>query len=65
MDTSAPSLEEAQSIIDRRNPFDKRDFLASHMCELPNLFRILVVARAEEYSIPFPIYMDKRSYQRG
>ena len=35
------------------------------MCDLyPNLLRIPVAARAEEYFISFPDYMDKESYQR-
>ena len=29
----------------------------------PNLLRISLVVRVEEYSIPFPSYMDKKSYQ--
>ena len=65
MDTSAPGLDEARSIIDRWNPFNKRDSCAIHMSELyPNLLRIPVEARVEEYSIPFPGYMDKKTYQR-
>ena len=65
MDTPALSPDEAQSIIDRWNPFNKKDYFISHMSDLyPNLLRISVVARAEEYSIPFPVYMDKKSYQR-
>ena len=65
VDTSAPGPDEARSIIDRWNPFNKRDSFATHMRELyPNLLRIPVAARVEEYSIPFPSYMDKKSYQR-
>ena len=65
MDTLALSPDEAWSIIDRWNPFNKRDSSTAHMCELyPNLLRIPVAAHAEEYSIPFPSYMDKKSYQR-
>ena len=55
----------AWSIIDCWNPLDKRNSFVAHMCELyPNNLRIPVVARAEEYFIPFPSYMDKKSYQR-
>ena len=40
------------------------DYSITHKHELyPNHLRILVVARAEEFSIPFPNYMDKKSYQ--
>ena len=61
----ALSLDEAQSIIDRWNPFDKRDSSVAHMCELyPNFLLISMAAHAEEYSIHFPSYMDKKSYQR-
>ena len=64
-DTSAPGLDAYRTIIDRWNPFKRRDSSATHMLELyPNLLRILVMARVEEYFIPFPSYMDKKSYQR-
>ena len=64
-DTSASGLDVCRSIIDRENPFNKRDSSLAHMRELyPNNLQIPVVARAEEYSIPFPNYMDKKSYQR-
>ena len=59
-DTLAPGLDKAWSIFYHWNSFNKRDSSATHIRELyPNLFRILVAARAEEYSIPFP-----KSYQR-
>ena len=65
MNMSAPSPDEARSIIDHWNTFEKRDSLVAHICELyPNLLRISMAAHAEEYSIHFPIYMDKKSYQR-
>ena len=64
-DTLAPNPDEAQSIIDYWNPFNKRDSSTSHMCDLyPNLLRMLVAAHVEKYTIPFPGYMDKKSYQR-
>ena len=64
VDTPAPGPNEARSIIDRWNPFNKRDSYAAHMHKLyPNLLRIPVVARVEEYSIPFPSHMDKKFYQ--
>ena len=63
-DTSILSPDVAQSIIDRRNPFNQRDTSITNMYELyPTNLRISVVALSEEYSIPFPGYMDKKSYQ--
>ena len=65
VDTSTPRLDEARSIIDRWNPFNKRDSSAAHVNELySNQLRISVAACGEEYYIPFPSYMDKKSYQR-
>ena len=64
---SMPALGpgEARSIINRWNPFDKRDSSTAHMSELyPNLLQISVADRVEEYFIPFPGYIDKKSYQR-
>ena len=64
MDPPAPGPDEPRSIIDRWNSFNKRDFSTVHMLELyPNLLRIPVVACVKEYSIPFPGYIDKKSYQ--
>ena len=64
IDLLSPSLDKAWSIINWWNPFNKRDSSAAHMCELySTLLRILVAAHVEEYSIPFPIHMDKKSYQ--
>ena len=35
-----------------------------HMSDLyPNYFQVLVAARAEQYTIPFPIYIDKEAFQ--
>ena len=60
-----PGPDAAWSIIDRWNPFNKRDSSVAHTRELyPNNLRIPMVARVEEYSIPFPNYLDKKSYQR-
>ena len=62
--TPASGPNAALVIIHRWNHFNKRDSSAAHMSKLyPNLLRILVVARGEEYSITFPNYMDKKSYQ--
>ena len=63
MDTSAPSPDAAQSIIDLWNPFKKRDSSVTHMHKLyPNNLLIPMVAHVEKYSIPFSSYMDKKSY---
>ena len=64
-DTSIPSPDAAQSIIDRWNPFNQRDTFVTNMHELyPINLQIPVVAISEEYSIPFPDYMDGKSYPR-
>ena len=53
-DTYVPGLDAAQSIIDRWNPFNKRDTSVTNMHELyPTNLRITMVAVYEEYSIPF------------
>ena len=41
-----------------------RGTLLSPTCTNPTNLRIPVVALSEEYFIPFPDYMDKKSYQR-
>ena len=62
--TFVPGPDATKSIIDRRNPFNQRDTFVTNMYELyPTNLRIPVVALSEEYSIPFPDYMDKKSYQ--
>ena len=63
----APSLEAAREIIDRWSPFNKRESSVACMCDLyPTLLRVLVVACAEQYSVPFPFlgYLDRKSFQR-
>ena len=38
--------------------------LVAHMLDLyPNYFRVPVAARAEQYTIPFLVYMDKEAFQ--
>ena len=60
----APDLEGAREIIHRWSPFNQVESLVAHMRDLyPNYFRVPVVARAEQYTIPFPIYMDKEAFQ--
>ena len=64
VDTPAPGSNETRPIVDLLNPLKKKDSSAAHMRDLyPNLLRLPVAARAEEYSIPFLIYMDKKFYQ--
>ena len=63
-DPIAPGPNAAQLIINHWNPFNKRDASVVDMRELyPISLRIPVVAFFEEYSIPFPGYLDKKSYQ--
>ena len=65
MDPLTLGPNEVRSIIVHWNPFNKRDFSTTHMHGLyPNLLQLLMTARVEEYFIPFPNYMDKKSYQR-
>ena len=64
-DTFVPSPDAAQSIIDRWNHFNQSDTSITNMHELyPTNLRIPVVAFSEKHSIPFPNYMNKKSYQR-
>ena len=64
VNTPPPSPNEARSLIDCWNPLNKMDSSTTYMRELyPNLLRMSMAARVEEYSIPFPSYMDKKSYQ--
>ena len=63
-DTVALGLEATQEIIDHWSPFNKRESLVAHMRGLyPILLRVRVAACAEEYSIPFPGYLDRKSFQ--
>ena len=65
MGALVPSLDTAQSIIDRWSPFNQRDAFVANMCDLyPTNHRIPVVALSEEYVVPFPNYLDNKSYQR-
>ena len=61
----APGPKAAWEIIDRWSLFNKRESSFTHMHVLyPTLVRVLVAACAEEYSIPFPGYLDRKSLQR-
>ena len=62
-DVVAPGLEAAREIIDRWSPFNKRETSIAHMRDLyPTLLRVPVVALGEEYFIPFPGYLDRKSF---
>ena len=64
VDTPVLGPEVAQSIIDRWAPFNQRDPYAVHIRDLyPTLLQVSMVARFEEYSIPFPGLIDKKSFQ--
>ena len=55
LDMVAPMLEGAREIIYRWSPFNKRESSVMHMHDLyPTILQVLVAARAEKYSIPFP-----------
>ena len=60
-----PYQEASWLLVRKCNPFDMRDSLVAHICDLyPHIFRFPVVALSKEYFIPFPSYLDKGSYQR-
>ena len=60
----APGLEAAREIINHWSPFNKRESSVSKMCDLyPTLLRVKVAAPVEEYSIPFPDYLDRKPFQ--
>ena len=64
--TGAPVLgpDTAQSIIDSWSPFNQRDASITNMRDLyPTSHRIPMVALSEEYSVPFPNYLDNNFYQ--
>ena len=63
----APALDQetVRALINYWRPFDQRDPSVTHMCDLyPHGFRVAAVAHGKEYSISFPVNLDKRSYQR-
>ena len=65
MDVSISDSGKAKSIIDHWNPLNQRDTSVANMNDLYSVnLRIPVVALFEEYYIPFPGHMDKKSYQR-
>ena len=61
----APDLKAIREIIHHWSPFKKRESSVAHMRDLyPTLFLVSVADHAEEYSIPFPNYLDRVSFQR-
>ena len=63
-DALALDQETARTLINYERPFDQRDPFVTHMHDLyPHSFLVSALARKEEYSIPFPVNLDKRSYQ--
>ena len=63
-DTVAPGPEVVWENIHCWSPFNKRESSIAHMRDLyPTLLRVSVMARAEDYSIPFPNYLDRESFQ--
>ena len=60
----APNPEVVLKIIYQGSPFNKRESSIAHIHDLyPTLFLVLVATHAEEYSIPFPDYLDRESFQ--
>ena len=60
-----PGPEVAREIIDCWSPFNKRESSVAYMHDLyPTLFRVPMVSRTEEYFVPFPNYLDRKSFQR-
>ena len=62
--TVALSLKAARKIINRWSSFDKKKSSIVQMRDLyPTLLRVPVATRAKDYSIPFPGYLDRKSFQ--
>ena len=56
--------EGAREIIHYWSPFNQAESPVAHMCDLyPNYFQVSMVARVEQYTIRFPVYMDKKAFQ--
>ena len=59
----APALKGAREIIHRWSPFNQANPQVAHMRDLyPNYFQVPMVARAERYSIPFLVYINKEAF---
>ena len=64
MGALVPGPDTASSIIDRWILFNQRDTFVAQMRNLyPTSHCIPVVSFSKEYFIPFPDYLDKKSYQ--
>ena len=60
----APDLEGTREIIQRWSLFNQAEPPVVNMRDpYPNYFRVPVVARAEQYSFSFPVYMNKEAFQ--
>ena len=63
-DAPAPDQETARALINYWKHFNQRDPSVAHMHDLyPHSFCLPAAAREEEYSIPFPASLNKRSYE--
>ena len=61
---ATPDLEGAREIIHHWSTFNQAKPPVTHMHDLyPNYFLVLVAACLLQYSIPFPVYMDKEAFQ--
>ena len=63
MDAAALGPEATRDIMDHWSHFNKRVSLVAHMRDLfLTLLQLPVIARAEEYFVPFPGHLDKKSF---
>ena len=63
VDAFVPGPDSTQLTIDCWNPFNHREAFVIDMLEFyPTNLRTPVVALSKEYSLPFPDYLDKKSY---
>ena len=63
-DAPAPDQETARALINYWKHFNPRDPSVTHMRDLyPHSFCLPAAAREEEYSISFPVSLDKSPYQ--
>ena len=64
-DTVAPGSKRTREIIDYWSPFNKRESSIKNMRDLYSiLLRVLVATCSKKYSISFPNYLDKETFQR-
>ena len=63
--TMAPGPEGALEIIDRWIPFNKRESSIMHMHDLyPPHLQVSMAACVVQYSISFPGYVDRETFER-